>query len=1286
MSKLHVEAARDALQNFEFKRLFIEELGWSNPVNPRPITQTMKEIAFARAAIAELSGAVVFEITMPDGEIPDRKTRETLAKELQALHFEHVLIFVDARRSASVWFWLKKQDGKTLPRQHEFIKGQPGDLFISKISALVFDLSDLDDEGNVSIVEVANRLRNALDIERVTKQFYRDYQAEYLRFCEVIQGIENERDRRWYASILLNRLMFIYFLQRKLFLDNGSEQYLSAKLTQSQQQFGADQYYARFLKPLFFEGFGKAENERSAEVRALIGKIVYLNGGLFLPHRIEDQYPAIQIADSAFAQLFDLFNRYSWTLDDTPGGSDNEINPDVLGYIFEKYINQKEFGAYYTRREITEYLCEQTIYKLILDAVNTPDLPDVKIGGKTQNWSIKFSSVPELLVNLDAYLCKRLLAALEQLSLIDPACGSGAFLVAAMKTLINVYSAVIGKIDFLSDPALTDRKKAILAQHPSIQYYIKKQIITNNLYGVDIMEEAAEIAKLRLFLALVASAQRVEELEPLPNIDFNILPGNSLIGLMRVDDVDFDRRYMQGDMFRKTYQQILNEKAAAIRSYKEQKVFGDQLKGLRDSIDRQRGAAIDALNDILLDEFANTLKIKFEQTSPPGPLSKGEGEKSSNSPLLRRGAGGEVRVKRALRKDDISALRPFHWSFEFDEIFRKKNGFDAIITNPPWEIFKPQAKEFFAEYSDLVTKNKMDIKTFEKEQEKLLQNPDIAAAWGEYQSRYPHVSAYFRSAAQYKNQIAVVNGKKAGTDINLYKLFTEQCFNLLRPGGYCGIVIPSGIYTDLGTKQLRQMLFDETTITGLFCFENRKEIFENVHRSFKFVVLSFEKAGATDTFPAAFMRHDATELEHFPNKESIMLSVDSIKKMSPDSLSIMEFKNDLDIRIAEKMGKFPLLGDMIEGKWKVILKNEFHMRNSSHLFHQEFKEGRLPLFTGKMFHQFEQTGEKPIYWIEEKDGRQELLGRETDHGQHLDYQGYRWVHRRIASSTNERTLICSITPKNVFTEVNSTTLKVVETGITNQEMLFLCAFCNSFTLDWMIRQKVTTTLNMFYIYQLPVPRLTAEDARFNAIVARAARLVCTTPEFAELWNAVMASSRTRNTRINPGDGGTDGGVLSTPGFIRGDDGTDGGVPPAPGFIRGDDGTDGGVPPAPGFIRGDDGTDGGVPPAPGFIRGDDGTGGGVPSAPGFIRGDDGTDGGVPPAPGFIRGAGWTPECGATDEAERSRLRAELDGMIAQIYGLTYDEFAYILTTFPLVPQAQKDAALQCFHHPPTPLLN
>ncbi|WP_257236101.1 DNA methyltransferase [Nostoc sp. 'Peltigera malacea cyanobiont' DB3992] len=129
---------------------------------------------------------------------------------------------------------------------------------------------------------------------------------------------------------------------------------------------------------------------------------------------------------------------------------------------------------------------------------------------------------------------------LPNLSILDPACGSGAFLVAAMKTLIFIYAAVIGTIELQGDKRLKDWLKGEQTEHISIKYFIRKRIIRDNLYGIDIMPEATEIAKLRLFLALVSSAGDVEDLEPLPNIDFNIMAGNSLIGLIKVDDTAFD--------------------------------------------------------------------------------------------------------------------------------------------------------------------------------------------------------------------------------------------------------------------------------------------------------------------------------------------------------------------------------------------------------------------------------------------------------------------------------------------------------------------------------------------------------------------------------------------------------------------------------------------------------------------------------------------------------------------------------------------------------------------------
>jgi type I restriction-modification system DNA methylase subunit len=318
------------------------------------------------------------------------------------------------------------------------------------------------------VVDAAKRLQAALDIEKVTKKFFAEFKVHLEWFVLQIKGIDDENDRRWYASVILNRLMFVYFLQYKGFVD-GNEEYLRDKL----EQFAEQNFYADFLRVLFFEGFAKATENRSESAKKILGEIKYLNGGLFLEHRIEKRYE-ISIGNEAFKQTLDLFEKYSWNLDDSPGGKDDEIRPEVLGYIFEKYINQKEFGAYYTRPEITEYLCDRTINKLILDKVNSQ--------AKRQ-----FESIDGLLSNLDPDLCLLLLEGiLPKLSLLDPACGSGAFLVAAMKTLLNVYSAVMWRLEFYGNQFQKQWVMSVRNEHRSINYFIKKRIITDNLYGVDI--------------------------------------------------------------------------------------------------------------------------------------------------------------------------------------------------------------------------------------------------------------------------------------------------------------------------------------------------------------------------------------------------------------------------------------------------------------------------------------------------------------------------------------------------------------------------------------------------------------------------------------------------------------------------------------------------------------------------------------------------------------------------------------------------------------------------------
>ncbi|GAG26425.1 unnamed protein product, partial [marine sediment metagenome] len=184
------------------------------------------------------------------------------------------------------------------------------------------------------------------------------------------EGITTVADREWYASLMLNRLMFIYFIQKKGFLD-GDVDYLRNRLETVRQSQGKGKFhtfYRYFLRRLFHEGLAQRKEDRKGELNTLLGNVPYLNGGLFDTHQFENDNPEVQIPDEAFERLFDFFDAYQWHLDERPTRRDDEINPDVLGYIFEKYINQKQMGAYYTKEDITEYISKSTIVPFIFGA------------------------------------------------------------------------------------------------------------------------------------------------------------------------------------------------------------------------------------------------------------------------------------------------------------------------------------------------------------------------------------------------------------------------------------------------------------------------------------------------------------------------------------------------------------------------------------------------------------------------------------------------------------------------------------------------------------------------------------------------------------------------------------------------------------------------------------------------------------------------------------------------------------------------------------------------------
>ncbi|MCP4358527.1 MAG: hypothetical protein GY796_10970 [Chloroflexi bacterium] len=307
------------------------------------------------------------------------------------------------------------------------------------------------------------------------------------------------------------------------------------------------------------------------------------------------------------------------------------------------------------------------------------------------------------------------------------------------------------------------------------------------------------------------------------------------------------------------------------------------------------------------------------------------------------------------------------------------------------------------------------------------------------------------------------------------------------------------------------MLLNEGTIISLVSLTNGvsggETYFPDIHRSFKITLLIAEKGELSDEFSASFkidpryVPKPNQLLEFLANSDNFMeIKVSALKRFSPDSLSMMEFRNKKDYYVAGKIYEdWPLMGEEIRETWSLKLGAEFHMTNARSLFNQNGIG--LPLYEGKMIHQFDSYFAEPRFWIEEKKGRSNLLRRERDKNQVLGYQQYRLAYRDIARSTDQRTIIATILPQNSFA---GNTL-ILETNTQDSVMLFILALMNSFILDHIVRYKVGTHVSMFYAYQLPMPRLTAGNPYFDAIVPRAAQLTCTTAAFAPLWEEVMGT-------------------------------------------------------------------------------------------------------------------------------------------------------------------------------------
>ena len=445
-------------------------------------------------------------------------------------------------------------------------------------------------------------LESAFDVEAVTKRFFTEYKRVFDAAMEKVQGFGlSQEDKRLYVQTLFNRLMFVYFLSRKGWLTfRGNMDYLNALWKDYDDQGDETNFYRDRLYHLFFFGLNNPQSQdlnfQDSYMETVYGSVPFLNGGLFEETDL-DKSDGIIVPDDAIKPILtDLFDRFNFTvMESTPFDIEVAVDPEMLGKVFEELVTGRhESGSYYTPRPVVAFMCREALKgyfggqdtglsdEAIANFVDSHDTSGISITGAQQ-----------------------LATALEDVTVVDPACGSGAYLLGMMQELVELQTAIF-----------SDRLQAT----PSDLYELKLQIIQRNLYGADIDPFATNIAMLRLWLALAIEFEGGHP-EPLPNLDFKIICGDSLLG----PDPDPAK---SDDLFRNKAHDVAGE-----------------LYTLKEAHIGATGARKDRLKE-QIEEVQHELRRVLADTPAGAGL--------------------------------------IDWRVEFAEVFDRRGGFDIVVANPPY--------------------------------------------------------------------------------------------------------------------------------------------------------------------------------------------------------------------------------------------------------------------------------------------------------------------------------------------------------------------------------------------------------------------------------------------------------------------------------------------------------------------------------------------------------------------------------------------------------------------------
>ncbi|TVQ07451.1 MAG: hypothetical protein EA368_14240 [Leptolyngbya sp. DLM2.Bin27] len=644
--------------------------------------------------------------------------------------------------------------------------------------------------------------------------------------------------RGHYATLLLTRLMAVAALQQQGYL-GGDEWYLHNQFGQSQQR-GPNQFFAQVLQPLIQQGFTLPTEERAPAFVRRFGALPFVPTGPFRFSGLDQRWGHMPLPDAAFEPAL------NWLADlaAAPIGLDTG-----LGVLLEQVVNSHEGPALATPEPLLETLCDRTIHATLLDRA------EALTGHRHRN-------LDQLLAQLSPAEAGTLLGELGQLTLLDPACGSGRFLVAALHRLVGLAHS-LRAIAAPGDPTLVPSWAKASPDHPDSgrQLGLYQHFATHALYGLDLRPPAVELARLRLWLAGVQHTHQAAELATLPDLTLTVLAGNALVGLVRVDDERFDQVPpkrggktkapdefpLQGNLLQPliadSYQSVLVERQVRLEHYRSQtQLLAEvgsvpayaQADFLRDRIDELNTIAQAKLTQLLWSECSQQLSLRV-----PDPVGD--------------------RPTRPVSPADIDAAQPFHWGFYFHRLLCDRGGFDIVISHLPRGAVEATQNGFVEQYAPLFEQKNVAPSTFlHNHREVLAIDPDLTQAWAEYRGQFTWLSNYLRRSEQYPHSSRGAEGQSQG---RLYwsRLFLERSLQLLRPGGRCAVMLDP-FWAQSNSAPLRHWLERQTHLATVLDLSNHGGLWPNAPARTALCALWLHHQGPTPGSPyAAYVKDSALD-------------------------------------------------------------------------------------------------------------------------------------------------------------------------------------------------------------------------------------------------------------------------------------------------------------------------------------------------------------------------------------------------------------------------------------------